>query len=196
MLTSQFTLIVGSEPTDMTYSWLTFWVNSIRHLQVPLWDPYVFAGRPFAGEMLTAAFYPLHLLLVLVPFNRDGLFSPRLYDEWFVLMHLLGAYFAFALLRELRLKRFAAFVGACCFALTGFLGNIIWVPYIESGVWLPLIFLFLLRAVRAPDRRSGLFAMTLSGGCLGMSILAGGLHMAMMQGIVVVTAAAYWAARE
>jgi hypothetical protein len=196
MLTSQFTLIVGSEPTNMTYSWLTLWVNSIRHFQLPLWDPYVFAGRPFAGEMLTSAFFPLHLVLVLIPFNRDGLFSPRLYDEWFVLMHLLGAWFAFALLREFDLARFASFLGACCFALTGFLGRIIWVPYVESGIWLPLIFLFLLRALRAPDRRSGLFAITLSGGCLGLSILAGGLHLALMQGIVVVTASAYWAARE
>lgn len=149
LLTRQFTMLIGSEAVNYTYAWLHFWVNSIRHGQLPLWDPYGFSGRPFAGEMLTAAYDPLHLLLALVPFNRDGMFSPQLYNGMMIMMHLLGAYFAFALLMELRLARLSAFVGACCFALGGLVVRILWPPYVESAVWLPVIVLFLIRAMHS-----------------------------------------------
>lgn len=193
LLTRQFTFIIGSEPVNMTYSWLNFWVRSVRALQFPLWDPYAFAGRPFAAEMLPSAFYPLHLVLAVLPFNRDGLFSPQLYNVTFIATHLLGAYFTFALIREFRLARLAAFVGACCFALGGVMVKLLWLPYVESGIWLPAAFLFLVRALRAERSREAVLDASLCGACLGLSILAGGIYMSMMQGIVVITALAYHA---
>src|SRR5579859_1145747 len=51
LLTRQFTFIIGSEAVNQSYSWLIFWVRSVRALQFPLWDPYAFAGWPFAAEM-------------------------------------------------------------------------------------------------------------------------------------------------
>ena len=192
MLTNQFTRMIGSEAVNYNYSWLCFWVNSLRQGHMPLWDPYAFCGRPFAGEMLPSAFYPLHLLLLLVPFNRNGLFSPRLYDETFILTHLLCAYFTFALIRELGRSRFAAFVGACCFSLGGMLVRTIWLPFVEAGIWLPMICLFLIRALKAEPARISLSQASLSGLCLGLSILAGGIHFSIMQGIVVVTVILYF----
>src|SRR5437867_12013326 len=93
-----YTRMIGSETVNYTYSWFNFWVNSLRQGRVPLWDPYAFCGRPFASEMLPSAFYPLHLLFLLIPFHRSGLFSLRLYHQALVLTHLLCAYFAFALI--------------------------------------------------------------------------------------------------
>ncbi|MCL5743280.1 MAG: YfhO family protein, partial [Acidobacteria bacterium] len=62
---------------------------------------------------------------------------------------------------------------------------------LESAIWLPLIFLFLLRAMRAERvRRLALWA-SVSGLCLGLSVLAGGLHVVIMEAIVIVTAAAF-----
>ena len=194
LLTNQFTAIIGSEGVNLTYSWLHFWVNSIWQGRMPLWDPYAFCGRPFAGEMLPSAFYPLHLLFALVPLNRNGLISPRFYHEFLVFTHLLCAYFMFALLRELRLSRFAAFVGACAFTLGGMVVRLMWPPYVESCIWLPAIFLFLLRALRADRRGRSAAEASLAGLCLGMSILTGGLPFAMMQGLVIVSAAIYFGA--
>ncbi|HXJ43989.1 MAG TPA: YfhO family protein [Bryobacteraceae bacterium] len=192
LLTNQFTRIIGSEAVNYTYSWLHFWINSLWHGRVPLWDPYAFCGRPFAGEMLPSAYYPLHLLFLLVPFNRNGLVSPRLCHEYFALTHLLCAYFTFALIRELHLSRFAAFAGACCFSLSVILVGMNWLPFLEAGIWLPAIFLFLLRALRAEPARNAILEASLSGLCLGLSILTGGLHFSIMQGIVVVTAVIYY----
>jgi hypothetical protein len=194
LLTKQFTTLIGPEGVNYTYSWLRFWVDSLRQGRLPLWDPYAFCGRPFAGEMLPSAFYPLHLPFLLVPFDHHGLFSQRLYHQALVVWHLLCAYFTFALILELRLSRFAAFVGACAFALSGLLVRMLWPPFIEAGIWLPAIFLFLLRALRAERSRNAALEASLSGLCLGMSILTGGLHFSIMQGIFVVTAVLYYGA--
>lgn len=192
LLTSQFTSLVGPEAVNYTFSWLRFWVNSLQEGRLPLWDPYAFCGRPFAGEMLPSAFYPLHLPLLLVPFDRYGLFPLRVYHIGLALTHLLCAYFMFALIRELRLSRYAAFLAACTFSLSGLMAQMVWPPFVEAGIWLPAIFLFLLRAIRARPRRSVMLEASLCGLCLGMSILTGGLHFSIMQGIFVATAAAFY----
>ncbi|MDQ1468569.1 MAG: hypothetical protein QOJ99_49 [Bryobacterales bacterium] len=194
LLTNQFTLIIGSEGVNLTYAWMHFWVHSIWQRHVPLWDPYAFAGRPFAGEMLPSAFYPLHLLFALVPLNRNGVISPRFYHEYLAFTHLLCAYFTFALLRELHRSRFAAFAGACVFSLSGLLVRMMWPPYIESCIWLPAVFFFLLRALRAERRDRAVVEASLGGLCLGMSILTGGMAFFMMQAIVAVTAVVYYGA--
>ena len=191
LLTDQYTMIIGEEGFNMTYAWLHFWVRSIWQGHIPLWDPYAFAGRPFAGEMLPSAFYPLHLLFALAPLNHNGLVSPRFFHEFLTLTHLVCACFMFALLRELGRSRPAAFVGACAFSLSGMMGSMIWPPYIESGIWLPVIFLFLLRSFKARSRRRSLMEVALAGVCLGMSVLTGGMNFFMMQGIVVISAVLY-----
>ena len=188
VLTNQFTLLVGAEGVNYTYSWLHFWIRSLRNAHAPLWDPFAFCGRPFAAEMLPSAFYPLHLVLLLVPFNRNGLFSPRLYNEIFAFSHLLCLCFTYGLIRELNLSRLSAFVGACAFSLSSMLGNIPWPPFLEGAIWLPAIFLFTLRALRSEDVRTVMCQASLSGLCLGMSILTGGLHFSIMQGIFIVCA--------
>jgi hypothetical protein len=68
----------------------------------------------------------------------------------------------------------------------------IWLPFVEAGIWLPAIFLFLMRALRAERSRNAILEASLGGLCLGLSILTGGLHFSIMQGIVVVTAVIYY----
>jgi hypothetical protein len=191
LLTNQFTLIIGSEGVNQTYAWLHYWVRSIWQGHVPLWDPYAFAGSPFAGETLPTVFYPPRLLFALVPLNRNGIISPRFFDEYLALTHLLCAWFTFALLRELGRSRFAAFAGAVAFSLGGLLVRMIWPQYIESCIWLPAIFLFLLRALRAERRDRALVEAALGGLCLGMSILTGGMAFFIMQAIFTVTAVGF-----
>jgi hypothetical protein len=190
IFTRQFSMLTIAEPVNQAYSWFHFWAESIRHWELPLWDPYAFGGRSFAGEMQPAVFYPLHLVFALFPADSNGLLSPRLYHLYFVFAHVLAAYFMFALIRELGLDRFPALLAGLCYSLGGFVGVIPWPHFLESSVWLPLQFLLMLRALEASGRRALLYA-ALAGLALGMSILAGGLHIVMMQVIVLITAAAY-----
>ena len=191
ILSGQFSLLTNFETVTQAYSWFHFWVESVRHGTLPLWDPYAFAGRSYPGEMQTAAFYPLHLVLALFPFDRNGLLAPQLYHLYFVSVHVMAAWFMFAFIRELGLSRFSAIIAGLCFSIGGFVGRVLWPHMLESAIWLPIQFLFLLRALDAKTLFRGLAYGALSGLALGLSILAGGLHIVMMQGLVLMTAIAY-----
>jgi len=193
LLTRQFSLLTDSEGVNQAYSWLRFWISSIRHGIMPLWDPYTFSGHIFVGEMQTGAFYPLHILLAIVPFNRNYMLSPYLYHAWWAGTHLLGASFMFLLAREIGLSRYSGFVSGICFSLGGFVGRMPWPHMLESSIWLPLIFLFFLRAVHVGGARRLASYASLGGLTLGMSILAGGLHVVIMQLLVLVSAAIFFA---
>jgi hypothetical protein len=192
VLTDQFTILIGSEGVNQSYAWLHFQVDSIWRGHLPLWDPYAWGGRPFAVEMQPAAYYPPRLLFALVPLNRNGMISPRFFHEFMALTHLFCAYFMFALLRDFRCSRFASFIGAIAFALGGLISRMMWPMSVESCIWLPAVFLFLLRALRAATRGRALIEAALSGLCLGMSILTGRIDFSMMQGIFGVTAVLYY----
>ncbi len=192
VLTDQFTSIVGFEGVNQTYAWLHFWVRSVWSGHMPLWDPYVFGGRPFTEEM--AGYYPVRLLFALVPLNRNDLISPHFYHEYLAFTRFLAACFMFALLREFQRSRFASFIGACAFSMGGVLGRLPWPQYMESCVWLPAIFLFLLRALRSEQRGRALAQASIGGLCMGMSVLTGGVQFAMIQGIFLAAAVAYYAA--
>lgn len=191
LLTRQYSLLTEQEAVNQGYSWFHFWITQLRRGAAPLWDPYTSVGHSFSGEMQTAAFYPLNLLLALFPFNKQGVFSPQLYHEWYVFAHFLGACFMFALAREMRLGRFASIVAGICFGLGGFVVHGDWPDMLQSAIWLPLVFLFFLRAMRAPLARAALLHASLSGMFLGVTILAGRIHVAIMQTLVVLSAAAF-----
>ena len=191
LLTHDYSLVIGWEEVSHLYSWLQFWVTTLRSGALPLWDPYAFAGHPFGGEMQTAVFYPVHLLLALVPFNHQGLLSPTLFHEWYGLMHFAGACFMFALVRELGLRRFPSLIAGICFALSGPLGGTQFLNWVETGIWLPVVFLFLLRALKAETTRKAAVQASVSGLALGLAILAGGLHYSMLQALVVLSAVVF-----
>ncbi len=119
----QFTLLGSAESVRQAYSWFTFWQRSLLDGTLPLWDPNAWGGYAFAGEMQTAPFYPLYSLLLLFRPNHFGLFSIPLYNSLFIVAHILAALFMFALLRQLRISRFSAFVGGFAFSSAALSGQ-------------------------------------------------------------------------
>ena len=193
LLTRQFSLLTERESVNQAYSWMQFVITSVRQGILPMWDPYTLAGHSFLGEMQTAAFYPAHLLLALIPFDRASVLSPITYHVWFAGTHVLAACFMFALIRELGLSRFSAFIAGICFSFGGFVARITWPHLLESAIWMPLVFLFLLRALRAAGARVAALDATIAGAFLGLSVLAGGLHVILMEALVIVSAGIFHA---
>ena len=193
-LTRQFSLLIDWEQVSQAYSWHNFWVQTVSSGHLPLWDPYTYFGHSFIGEMQTGAFYPLNLLLLLAPSNRDGMFSPQLFHYAFILSHLAAAWTMYGLARELGRSRFAALVAGTCFSLGGYVARIAWPHMLGTCVWLPAVVLLVIRAMQ-PDRSAKNRAChaILAGNLLGLAALAGGLHMSIMQAIVVSTLAIYLA---
>lgn len=191
--TSQFTVLAEYEAANQGYAWYHYALASLKHGTIPLWDPYTQSGRSFIGEMDTGVFYPLKPLLALFPFNRSGLFSPQLFQLFFIFVHFMAGCAMFFLVRDLGLGYFAALVSAACFGLGGLVGRVGWPDMLDSCVWLPVIVLFLWRALRSETVRRGLLFAALAGLALGLAILGGRLHVAMMDSLVVVSAAAFFA---
>ncbi|HEV8415892.1 MAG TPA: YfhO family protein [Bryobacteraceae bacterium] len=193
LLTRQFSLLTERESVNQAYSWMQFAITSVRQGILPMWDPYTLAGHSFLGEMQTAAFYPVHLLLALIPFDSASHLSPITYHIWFAVTHVLAAGFMFALIRELGLSRFSAFIAGICFSFGGFVARVTWPHLLESAIWMPLVFLFLLRALRAAGARLAALDATIAGAFLGLSVLAGGLHVILMEALVIVSAGIFHA---
>jgi hypothetical protein len=192
LLVHQFSLLLGYESTNQAYAWFDYWVATLRTGTFPIWDPFTFSGHAFAGEMQTGAFYPPYLLFLLVPFHK-GMLSPQLYHYFYALTHVACAWFMYALVRELGLSKFAGLVSGVCFSFGGFLVRLGgWLHLLESGIWLPLILLLLIRALKAASLLTSLLYCALSGLALSLSILAGGLHLVIMQAIVIVSAAVFY----
>jgi hypothetical protein len=189
VFTSQFSLLESRDAATQ-YAWNHYAASSLKQGVVPLWDPYSQSGRPFVGESPTGLFYPLKLLLYFAPFTDRGVLSPELYHGFHVLAHVLAGWFMLLLARELGLGWFAGYTSAICFALGGVVGKVSWPDYLDSAIWLPLLFLFLMRALRRGGR-ARIRDACLAGTALGLAVLAGRLHVAIMDALVVASAVLY-----
>jgi hypothetical protein len=115
--------------------------------EVPLWNPYVYAGNPFLHDVKAAVFYPPHLPLYLLP---DAAVGPAL--SWIVALHVLIAGLCmYAYARRRGLGAAGALTAAIGYMFAGK-----WLLHLLAGghaflaplAWLPLALLLLEAAVR------------------------------------------------
>jgi O-antigen/teichoic acid export membrane protein len=153
------------------YAWKHFLVEAIHARELPLWDPYIFAGHPFLANGQHSALYPLSLVFYLLPLWRAyGVFV------WLQL-GLAGA-FAYLFARVLRVPRLGGLVAGITFQFSGFMIVSVVHPMIIAGAsWLPFILAMVELVVRRGatlERGSATLPWALLGALgLGCQILAG-----------------------
>jgi len=152
------------------YPLRAFYSAEIKALRFPIWNPYEFAGLPYAGAMQTGAFYPLNILLY-------GTLHPAYAFNASLILHFaMSGFFTFLYLRLMGLGRAPSVFGGTAFAFSGFLAG--YHPHtaiVNAGVWLPLAVYFLELLKRAPSlRRMALLSLP-----VGVQILAGNFQMCM-----------------
>lgn len=164
----------GGDLVSFIYPNYRFAAKSLHSGELPLWNPFLYAGAPFITDNQSGVFYPVNLLLFLI--NPE--FSYRAIEN-LVILHILFAgiamYFCLRWYRsEVPIKRAAAVFGGLAFMFSGVLlthlGNLNLVAVLA---WLPLIFVCLHRAIveQSADRR---IAWAVAAGvALGTSTLAG-----------------------
>ena len=162
----------GGDLASFLYPMYRFAAQSLRSGQIPLWNPYLYAGAPFIADNQSGLFYPPNLLLFLL--------NPRFsyYTlELLVIGHIwwagLGMYVC---VRGLGGKRpffpFPALLAATAFMFSDlFITHIGNLNLIAVAAWLPLVFLLFHQAVHANQWRIG-WAVG-SGVLLGIATLAG-----------------------
>jgi hypothetical protein len=158
-------IVAGNDLTNMFTHWLNFATSSIQRGQLPLWNPYLFSGLPFAANPQPALFYPPTWLALLMPVPKAlGLI---------VVLHLwLAGVGMIAWLRSEGASQAGALLGGVVFAFSGYFFVRVQAGHlgvITTGTWLPFVLWAYRRAV---TERSWTLAI-LGGLPVGLSILAG-----------------------
>ncbi len=171
---------------DFSGQFVSFFAYQVERLhdgEIPLWNPYNYAGHPFLADTQSAVFYPPRLLTVaLVGDNPSpGDLYTALQTEM-ALHVLLGTLLMYAFIRRLtapseadahRSSVFAGLVAALTYGYGGYLSGYpqLQLAVMEAGIWLPLVLLGLFQATQAT--RSGWRWMVLAGVAMALSLLAG-----------------------
>jgi len=136
---------------------------------IALWDPTMWAGQPLLGQAQPGTAYPLNWILFALPLHKGFLRSDAV--EWyFVVERLMAVAFCYWFCRDLGRSRTASLLGGCVFGFSGYIGTTNWPQMVNGALWLPLVFLFLLRA----GRKQNVFGnAALSGMFLGIAWLSG-----------------------
>ena len=152
------------------------WLHGI----VPWWNPYTGVGIPLAAEMQTISFFLPFVLLL--HFGSGVIFIK-------ICLQIIAGLATYALLRQLRLGRFAAFAGAVLFE---FNGPFAWFAHgpIMPIAFLPLLLLGIERAFASAEeaRRGGWVVL---GVALGYSLYAGFPETAFLDGLLALVWAVY-----
>jgi hypothetical protein len=118
---------------------------------LPLWNPYIGYGAPWAANMMSQPFFPPAFLASLNP-------SPAVVD-WFIISRLfISGLFTYLFLR-LFLGFPAAVTGSIAFALSGYFIVFINIDHLSTEAMLPLVFYAFERQLRRQDRMTTLVSM-------------------------------------
>jgi hypothetical protein len=159
------------------FPWKRVTVNSWKLGEVPLWNPYSFAGTAQAGNYQTAVFSPINALFFI--FHEV--------DAWSVmvlLQPLLAGIFMMLFLRSLRLTALASTLGSIAFMFCGFMT--VWMAYGTLGyavLYLPLA-LYAIETYFTTKKRWSMPLLSIS---IAFSFLSGHLQMSLY--VLVMTSA-------
>ncbi|MDP3057419.1 MAG: YfhO family protein [bacterium] len=138
---------------------------------LPLWTPYIFAGFPQIADLQVAFFYPINLLIGIF-----SIFTPELIMHQIILHYFFAGFFAFLLARYLSKNFWFSLAAGIVYSFGGFMAaHASHVGMQNTASWLPLIFLFLIIALKKAKTSYA----ALGGLFLSFAILAGHFQMSL-----------------
>ena len=125
------------------YSLADYAFQRLRQSHFPLWDPTIYAGMSFAGNIQAALFYPLTWLMFLFNLGRERL-SYQSMEDLQIAQVWVGFFLCYLWLRGKRLAELPCVLGAGVFAYSGYMctqlqhfglvGAYIWIPMALWGI--------------------------------------------------------------
>src|SRR5262249_52149539 len=112
--------------------------QALKEGRLPEWDPTIYCGMSFAGNLQAALFYPPNWLLYLFNSPRMGISFKSI--EFFVALHFATAFLlTYGWLRFRQFERVACLLGAVTFAFSGYImGDIQHLGISNGYTWFPL----------------------------------------------------------
>lgn len=159
------------------YAWKGFIVEALSERQLPLWNPYVFAGMPFLAAGQHSFLYPFSALFLIMPVWQA-------YGWFTVITLILAGLNMYVLLRVVGAGRGAALVGGLVYQGSGFLTiSVVFQMIIAGAAWLPLVLAMIHKlAEKAAAGERDLTAYipwaSVGGVALGLVFLAGHVEIA------------------
>lgn len=175
----------GGDLVSFLWPTYAFAARTLRGGHIPLWNPHLYSGAPFAADNQSGLFYPINLLV----FFLAPLSSYRTM-EWLVFLHFwLAGAAMYAALRMEGASRPAALAGAIAFMFSDvFVTHVGNLNIVAVSAYLPLVFALLRRGLA---RRSAGWCAG-AGLTLGIAALAGHAQMT----LILITAMGLCAAWE
>jgi O-antigen/teichoic acid export membrane protein len=160
------------------YVWKRFIVQAIHNRQIPLWNPYLFAGLPFLAAGQHSALYPLSILFYILPLARaHGFFT--------ALQFSLAGLFTFIYCRVIGVNRFGALIAGITYMLSAFfVVSVVFTMIIAAAAWLPLLLTMIEIVVRKQEEKgpvaySPIPYIAVGAVALGLQLLAGHVEISL-----------------
>ncbi len=152
-----------SDPIFIYYPMKYYLADAAEKGVLPLWNPNAFLGYPYASNVVNEMYNPLDFLFFLIPQAQAFTFT--------IALHLfLAGIFMYGFARSLNINKVGSFLAAVVFMFNA--NTILWLEFpthLKGELWIPLIFLFVIRFFR--EKRI-IFAI-LAGIFIGMQIHSG-----------------------
>jgi hypothetical protein len=142
--------VIGMDTATGFYPWYAYLGEQLRSGHIPLWNPYQFAGTPFAGDPESGwAYLPTMLLFTGLPLAAAA-------DAYMAFHVLLAGLSTYALARSLGVPSIGALVSAIAYSFSGFFfgHNICCFAYSTIAAWLPVGLLGIERALTSTTPRA------------------------------------------
>ena len=135
------------------YPWKKFTIDTFFRGEIPLWNPYSFAGNPHLANYQSAVLSPFNLLFFAFPFI----------DAWSLLVlfqPLLAGLFMYLFVREIGVGKVGSLISSVSFMFSGFM--VVWMAYATLSyaiLYLPMAFFAVERYYRTSSLKY-LFLLT------------------------------------
>jgi len=118
-------------------------VESMKSLQAPLWNPYIFCGAPLHASIHHAAFYPLTLIYYVGDFTKGFSF--------FIILHIfLCGVFMYLFARSIGTSKLGGILAGFSFMFSGYVISTICLTTVLSSItWFPLVMLIFIKALKS-----------------------------------------------
>jgi hypothetical protein len=192
-LTGQYDWMWSPDQATQVLPWFQVQARQWHEHGFPVWDQYLWGGQPLFGQAQPGAAYPLNWLLFWLPLDKAGHIRPLFLDWYYVAIHFMAAAFCYRLCRDLGRSQNASLVAAMTFSFAGYIGSTQWPQMLNGAVWIPLVFLYLLRA--GAGKRTVVNG-ALAGAFFGVAWLSGHHQVPMFTSLAFAGAWLYFIFRE
>ncbi|MEM8858257.1 MAG: hypothetical protein AAGD96_08055, partial [Chloroflexota bacterium] len=167
-----------SDLVIQNYVWKSYIKDTVLGGDIPLWNPFLFAGAPFVATGQNAAWYPFSIFFLAMPVAKAyGWYTVSQFWLAGALMYVCGRIF--------NMRRGSAFMAGLIFQGCGFMlvSAAVFPMIIGAAAWLPLLLGGLEKVIRNSTSKVGegggntLPWAALTAFALGMQILAGHIEI-------------------